>query len=95
MAQGVSARHTIHVSSACVVVRFDSSSTLHIALFTVSLIFHFIFHLPFHSPFFVFIGGSRCGVWDLSVVEVVVVWRGVVLSGLRGGAVNLHLVAAI
>ena len=32
-------RHVIHVSCACV---SDFSSTLHLALFTVSLIFHFI-----------------------------------------------------
>ena len=49
LAQGVSARHTIHVSCACV---FDFSSTFHFVLFTVSpvfcfilLIFHFIFHV--------------------------------------------------
>ena len=34
-----SARHSIRVSCACVV---DLSSTLHFALFTVSLIFYFI-----------------------------------------------------
>ena len=34
-----SARHIIHVSCACV---FDLSSTLHFALFTISLIFYFI-----------------------------------------------------
>ena len=38
LAQG-SARHPIHVSCACV---SDLSSTLHFALFTVSLIFYFI-----------------------------------------------------
>ena len=37
-----SARHTIHVSCAWVVVRFDLSSTLHFALSTVSPIFNFI-----------------------------------------------------
>ena len=36
------ARHTIHVSCAWVVVRFDLSSTLHFALSTVSPIFCFI-----------------------------------------------------
>ena len=35
-------RHVIHVSCACV---SDFSSTLHFALFTVSLIFYFIFHV--------------------------------------------------
>ena len=39
LAQGVSARHTIHVSCACV---SDLSSILHFALFTVSLIFLFM-----------------------------------------------------
>ena len=39
LAHGVSARHVIHVSCACV---FDFSSTLHLALFTVSPIFYFI-----------------------------------------------------
>ena len=38
----VSARHTIHVSCACV---SDLSSTLHFALSTVSLIFYFIFYV--------------------------------------------------
>ena len=44
----VSARHTIHVSCACV---SDPSSTFHLALFTVSPIFYFIlliFHFTFH-----------------------------------------------
>ena len=49
LAQGVSARHTIHVSCACV---SDLSSTLHFALFIcLSLIFYFIlliFHFIFH-----------------------------------------------
>ena len=48
LAQGVSARHTIHVSCACV---FDLSSTLHFALFTVSPIFYFVllnFDFIFH-----------------------------------------------
>ena len=49
LAQGVSARHTIHVSCACV---SDLSSTLHFALFTVSLIFYFIL-LIFHFIFYV------------------------------------------
>ena len=40
-------------------------------------------------------GGFQCGVWDLSGVEVVVVWGGVVLSGLRGGAVILLVVVSI
>ena len=48
LAQGVSARHTIHVSCACV---FDLSSTL-FALFIVSLIFYFIL-LIFHFIFYV------------------------------------------
>ena len=47
LAQGVGARHTIHVSCACV---SDLSSTLHFALFTVSPIFHFIL-LIFHFIF--------------------------------------------
>ena len=41
LAQGASARQTIHDSCACV---SDLSSTLHFALFTVSLIFYFITH---------------------------------------------------
>ena len=49
LAQGVSARHTIHVSCACV---FDLSSTLHCARFTVSPIFYFIL-LIFHFIFYV------------------------------------------
>ena len=49
LVQGVSARHTIHVSCACV---FGFSSTLHFALFTVSPIFHFIF-LMYHVIFYV------------------------------------------
>ena len=44
-----SARYTIHVSCACV---SDLSSTLHFALFTVSLIFYFIL-LILHFTFFV------------------------------------------
>ena len=48
-----SARHVIHVSCACV---FDSSSTLHFALFTVSLIFYLIL-LIFIFTFHV----GRCG----------------------------------
>ena len=39
LAQGVSARHPIHVSCACV---SDLSSTLHFALFIVFPIFYFI-----------------------------------------------------
>ena len=46
LAHGCSARHTIQVSCACV---SDFSSTLHFALFTISLIFYFIPpHLPLH-----------------------------------------------
>ena len=45
----VSARHPIHVSCACV---SDLSSTLHFALFTVSLIFYFIL-LIFMFTFYV------------------------------------------
>ena len=48
LAQAVSARHTIHVSCACV---SDLSSTLHYALSKVSPIFYFIlliFHFIFH-----------------------------------------------
>ena len=44
LAQGVSARHTIHVSCACV---SDLSSTLHFALFTVSPVFLFILLISF------------------------------------------------
>ena len=49
LAQGVSARHTIHVSCACV---FDLSSTLSSHSAFVSPIFHFIL-LIFHLIFFV------------------------------------------
>ena len=49
LAQGVCARHLIHVSCACV---SGLSSTLHFALFTVSLIFYFIL-LIFHVIFYV------------------------------------------
>ena len=45
----VSVRHLIHVSCACV---SDLSSTLHFALFTVSLILYFIL-LIFHFIFYV------------------------------------------
>ena len=51
LAQGSSAHHVIHAS--CAVVRFDLSSTLHSARFTVSLIFYFIlliFHSHLHFP---------------------------------------------
>ena len=47
LAHGVGARHTIHVSCACVC---DPSSTLHFALFTVSPIFYFILRI-FHFTF--------------------------------------------
>ena len=50
LAQCVSARHAIHVSCACL---SDLSSTLHFALFTVSLIFYFIL-LVFH--FIIYVG---------------------------------------
>ena len=49
LAQGVSARHPLHVSCACV---SDLSSTLPFALFTVSPIFYFIL-LIFHFVFYV------------------------------------------
>ena len=49
LAQGVSGASYLHVSCACV---SDFSSTLHFALFTVSLIFYFIL-LIFHFIFYV------------------------------------------
>ena len=54
LAQGVSARHIIHVSCACV---SDLSSTLHFALFTVSLIFYFI--LLIFSSSSMWVGSER------------------------------------
>ena len=55
LAQGVSARRVIHVSCACV---SDFSSTLHFALFTVSLIFNFIL-LIFIFTFYVGLFGEN------------------------------------
>ena len=59
----VGAHHTIHASCACV---SDFSSTLHFALFTVSLIFYFIL-LIFHFIFYVGRFGEkspvRCREW--------------------------------
>ena len=58
LAQGVSARHTIHVSCACV---FDLSSTLSSHSSFVSSIFYFIL-LIFHFIFYVDRFGEL-GVW--------------------------------